>query len=90
MSGGPRRGLWVQVRSMELRQKREMAEEEERRARQAELDAVERKKAAKARLEVEAFEQQLQACARLLCSLSVLPLALWCWATHLMGHTNKF
>ncbi|CAL8470112.1 g9654 [Coccomyxa elongata] len=67
-----------EVRSMEHRQKREMAEEEEQRARQAELDAIEREKAAKARLEVEAFEQQLQACARLLCSLSVLPSAMWC------------
>ena len=48
---------------MEHRQKRETAEEEQRRARQAELDAIEREAAAKARLEEEAFEQQLQACA---------------------------
>ncbi len=52
-----------QVRAMEHRQKREMAEEEQRRARQAELDAVQREAAAKARLEEEAFEQQLQAFA---------------------------
>lgn len=54
---------WEQVRGMEHRQKREMADEEQRRARQAELDAIEREAAAKARLEEEAFEQQLQACA---------------------------
>ncbi len=86
MSGGPEGDHGGQVRSMEHRQKREMAEEEEQRARQAELDAIEREKAAKARLDVEAFEQQLQACARLLYSLSVLPLVMWCWATHLTMH----
>jgi hypothetical protein len=50
----------AQVRNIEHRQKREMAEEEQRRARQAELDALEREKAAKIRLEEQAFQQQLQ------------------------------
>lgn len=46
---------------MEHRLKRDAAEEEARRARQAELDAAERERVARARLEAEAFEQQLQA-----------------------------
>ena len=52
-----------QVRSIELRQKREAEAEEARRARQAELDAAEREKAAKKCLEQDAFERHLQVSA---------------------------
>lgn len=63
----------VQVRNIEHRQKREMVEEEQRRARQAEMDAAEREQAAKIRLEQEAFQQQLQVCTSMLYKCT-----LWC------------
>ncbi len=51
------------MRSSEHRQKREAEAEEARHTRQAELDAAEREKAAKKRLEQDAFERQLQVSA---------------------------
>jgi len=45
---------------MDHRQKREAEAEEQRRARQAEVDAGEREKAAQKRLEQDVFERQLQ------------------------------
>ena len=49
-----------QVRGMEHRQKREAEAEEQRRARQVELDAQQRETADQKRLEQDAFERQLQ------------------------------